>query len=318
MSSKELATLSGKAPAALAARFGDDINDDLSAGVSAGFAVLSIRGSKWRIKHGGEETPILNEDDEPMTSLRVVVVKANPHVSKNYYEGKYVEGSIDAPTCYSIDGDRPEPDSPEIQNDICATCPKNVFGSRITENGKKAKACSDTRRMVVLPEGDLANERFGGPMLLRVPPTSLSELASYGRKFKGTNHRYNTVVTRLSFDMDTAYPRLQFKAVRPLNDDEANQLVGLLDDDEFAAKVESVLAQPMEFKAPADAAPQPAEDPLFEEDEAPKAAKPQAAKKPAAKPKPAQFTEAKPKPAEPDSDLDAELDDILASLDNLD
>lgn len=321
MSKQELAVLEGKAAKALANVFDEDSSDDLSAGVSGGFGVLSFRGSKWRVKHGGEEIPLTDSEGDPISSLRVVLVKANKNVSKNYYGKQYEEGSVDQPDCFSIDGVRPDPSVVDPVNDVCATCPKNVFGSRITESGKKAKACSDNRRVAVIPEGDLANERFGGPMLLRVPPTSLTNLANYGKQFKGTNHRYNTVVTRVSFDMDTSYPHLMFKAVRPLTEDEGEQLLGLLQDPEFVAKVESVLAKAGEL-APMEA-PEPKQESLFEEgeDEPPpppkKAEKPKAEKpKAAAKPK-AEKPKAEPKEEESD-ELDEELDSILSSLDNLD
>ena len=77
---------------------------DLSAGVSSGFGIISIRGSKWRIKKGGEETPILDDKGDPVARLEVVILKAPEAMSKVYYEGKYVEGSTDEPDCSSNDG----------------------------------------------------------------------------------------------------------------------------------------------------------------------------------------------------------------------
>lgn len=323
MSSKELAALKGPMSKALAERFDDDLNDDLTSGVSGGFAVMSFRGSKWRVKHGGEETPIVDSDGEAVPSLRLVLVKANRNISKVYYAKKFEEGSVDEPDCLSIDGIVPDPGVQNPVSKICATCPKNAFGSRITDSGKKAKACSDNRRVVVVPEGDLANERFGGPMLLRIPPASLADLATFGRKVKQAGYRYNTVVTRVGFDMDAAYPKLNFRAIRPLNDEEANELVGLLDDPDFQSKMEAILASAVDYQAPADAVEEEEEDEVFEQ---PPAAKPAAApaKKKAAAKKP--VAAAPPPPVDDEDeddetagkDLDGELDDILASLDNLD
>lgn len=319
MSTKEV-VLKGPMSKALAARFDEDLNDDLTSGVSGGFAVMSFRGSKWRVKHGGEETPIVDQDGEAVPSLRAVLVKANRNISKVYYAKKFEEGSLDEPDCLSIDGIVPDPG---VQNPVskqCATCPKNAFGSRITDSGKKAKACSDNRRMVIVPEGDLANERFGGPMLLRIPPASLADLAAFGRKVKQAGYRYNTVVTRIGFDMDAAYPKLNFRAVRPLSDEEANELVGLLDDPDFQSKMEAILASAVDYQAPAEEAEEE-EDPVFEQPPAAKPA-PAAAKKKAAAKKP---VAAAPPPLDDEDDdetagkdLDGELDDILASLDNLD
>ena len=64
----------GKVPAILQNAAADA--DDLSAGVTGGFAVVSFRGSKWRVKYQGEEHPVLNADGDPIPSLEVVILKA--------------------------------------------------------------------------------------------------------------------------------------------------------------------------------------------------------------------------------------------------
>lgn len=312
----------GKVPQKLASALAGD-NTDLSSGVRGGYSVLSIRGSRWHIKTGEEKVTITDPaTGDPVGSLRAVIIKASPHVSKNYYEGNYVEGSNDAPTCWSVDGIRPDP-SADKQAETCAACPKNVFGSRITEEGNKAKACSDARRIAVIPEGDFANTEYGGPMLLRVPASSLSNLAQYGKKMTSRGFPYNTVITRISFDHEKAYPKLEFNAVRPLTDDEGEELLGLLADHEFAGKIESVLAKDLEVVPVEDAPPEDNSD-IFE-DAAPASPEP----KPKAKAKKAEKKDkvvetAKPKEesvAEADSsddELDDELADILGSLENLD
>ena len=307
----------GKVPQKLVDTLGGD-NTDLSSGVRGGYSVLSIRGSRWHVKVGDEETTITdNETGDPVGSLRLVLIKASPNVSKNFYKGGYEEGSNEAPTCWSIDGITPDP-AADKQAASCAVCPKNVFGSRITDAGKKVKACSDSRRLAVIPEGDFQNEVYGGPMLLRVPASSLSNLSQYGKKMTNRGFPYNTIVTRVSFDHSVSFPKLEFNAVRPLTDEEADQIIQLLNNHEFADKIESVLAKDLEvvttkqWEEVDDA-------PLFEEP--PKTeSKPKPAAKPAAKPK----AEAKPVKEEiaeaddSDDELDAELDDILGSLDNLD
>ena len=316
---------------------GVDDNDDLSAGVSGGFSVISFRGAKWRIKHGGEETLLTNSDGDPMPSIRVVMLKANRHISKNFYEGKYVEGTTDNPTCWSTDGISPDAGVENPVNSTCATCPNNQFGSRITDSGSKAKACGDSRRVAVVPENDLENEQYGGPMLLRVPAASLSELASFGKAMKAKGYPYNTIVTRLSFDTDVSYPRIKFNAVRPINTDERDQLGGLLQDERYTQKIEFVLAQALEIAAAAPAAAPAAEQPAAadptEFEEPPKAAAKAAAKaapKAASKPTLVKAAEAKKAQASPvqapekepaektdETGMDSELDDILAKLDSL-
>ena len=91
-----------------------------------------------------------------------------------------------------------------------------MSGSRITEYGKKAKECSDSRRVAVVMADDLAGANFDGPLLLRVPPASLQDLKIYGDRMAAKSAPYNIIVTALGFDLDTAYPKLTFKAVKPL------------------------------------------------------------------------------------------------------
>lgn len=277
----------GQVPAALK-QFAND-GDDLTAGVNGGFAVVSFRGSKWRIKYQGEESPVLNADGDPVSTLEVVLLKANKHISKNYYEQGYTEGAADSPTCFSLDGINPDPSVQQPIAASCAKCPKNVFGSRITDNGKKAKACADNRRVAVAPLWDLRNESFGGPMLLRVPVASLPDLKMFGETLKKRGYPYNAVAVRLGFDLDVAYPKLTFRAIRPLTDDEAAIVLEHLQGD----KIERVLSTAVEIPAAEGEEAQPPVDDVFEQPPQQPAAKP-AAKPVATKPVTAKPAAAKP------------------------
>ena len=84
---------------------------------TADFPRISIKGARFRIVEGGTETVL--ED----TKLSVVIVGANPRLSKTYYAKTWSPDSEPAsPDCYSLDGLRPNPDSTAPQNDTCATC----------------------------------------------------------------------------------------------------------------------------------------------------------------------------------------------------
>lgn len=327
MTSKNVVDMNGAKASARALAIFNDLgdNDDLSSGVTGGFSVISIRGSKWRVKSGGDEVLITDADGEMLPSLRVLMLKANKDISKNYYEGGYQEGSSDAPDCFSMDGKKPDPSVENPVAPACASCPKNVFGSKISENGSKGKACADMRRVVILPEGDFKNERFGGPMLLRVPAASLSELAAFGKAMSAKGFPYNTIITRISFDPETAYPRLKFNAVRPITEDEAGEVAALLQDESFKQKVEYILNKPVDVTAPEGAAEEaPVQrDPTEFEEAAPP---PRAAAPKAAKPKPT-VVAPPPPPVEEEEEIVAaggaddeglgDLDDILSKLDEL-
>lgn len=200
-------------PAHIAKMFGEQSdNSDLSSGVSAGYPIVSYKGKVWHVNQGGNSTLIADANGDPKPSIEVVILKANPNISKIYYAGGYEEGSTAKPTCYSNDGVVPAGDVVDRQAQQCAVCPRNQWGSRITESSAKGKECSDSRRLAVSPSGDLEN-----PMLLRVPAATLKELLTYADMLNRRRTPYQAVVTKIGFDHTVAHPKFTFKAVRWLD-----------------------------------------------------------------------------------------------------
>ncbi len=218
---------------AVSAEFrGEPIENDLGAGVQGGYGVIGFKGKVWSIRKGGTDTPLMRDDgDGPRNSIEVVVLKAATVVSKIWYEKGYVEGSTAAPDCYSTNGVTPAAGATKKQSAACTNCPMNAWGSRITPAGKQGKACSDSKRLAVTPLGDIPNELFGGPMLLRVPAASLTEMAVFGEKMKTLGFPYYAFGTRISFDSNESYPKFVFGAIRKLTDDEARVVVKMRDSD---------------------------------------------------------------------------------------
>lgn len=202
--------------------------DDLTSGAEAAFPILSVKGRVFRVKHGGDER-VLQRDGQPLFSLDVVLLKANPQLSKLYYSKAYAEGDDAAPECSSANGITPDTGVPNPQSTTCAACPQNVWGSKITPQGTKTKACADMRRLAVVPERDIACQTWGAPLLLRVPPASLRSLSEYGRTQLG-GKPYTAVVTRISFDLNVAYPKLTFAPIRWLDATEAQAVLAWMND----------------------------------------------------------------------------------------
>lgn len=195
--------------------------NDMAEGVGGGFGIISYRGKVWRTKFRGVETAMMREDGSgPKAMIEVVVVRAAPNLSKIFFESGYVEGSSAAPDCFSTNGVVPDPAANKKQARACGGCPKNAWGSRVTDAGKLVKACSDSKRLAVVPAGDLKNEAMGGPMLLRVPAASLQDMATFTNMMAGQGFNYNTYVMSIGFDINDAFPKFVFKAVRPLTPDE--------------------------------------------------------------------------------------------------
>jgi hypothetical protein len=230
-------------------------NDELGAGVASSYGIIGYKGKVWSIRHQGNEQILMRDDgDGPRNSIEVVLIKASPAISKIFYKQGYVDGSNAAPDCWSANGQTPDASVQNKVSPTCANCPMNAWGSRVTEAGKQGKACSDSRRVAVVPVADIANELFGGPMLLRIPAASLKDLKSYGDALNSYQYPYYAVATRVAFDPKEAYPKFVFSAVRPLTDDEARQVMELRED----RKVGAVLSETVDAVASPAAAPVPA------------------------------------------------------------
>jgi hypothetical protein len=204
--------------------FGNDDSDDkLSTGIKIGYPILRIKGKVWSITRGGAEPFVLmrKDNDGPRNSIDVVLLAASQYVSKVWYENGYEEGATNPPDCFSPNGIVPDAASTKKQNNTCAGCKQNAWGSKITPAGKKAKACTDSKRAAVAPLGDIRNEAFGGPMLLRVPAASLADFGNYGDGMDARGYKYWTIGTKMSFDTGESYPKIVFEPIRRLEDEEA-------------------------------------------------------------------------------------------------
>ena len=258
--------------------FADDPYDyeDLSSGVAVSFPILGIKGGKFHYRWKGEDNIIPLEPGSkfPAPAINVVILKAQRELSRTLYPpGSYVDGDNKRPACWSSDGVKPDDAVPDPVNPVCATCPKDAWGSGATPASPKAKACQQRRRVVVVPYADdLSNAEQGGPVLLSVPPGSLRNLDEYSGLLKTERLRYYGCITQLSFDQETAFPRLEFSWAQKLNDDEARQVRELriqdqvdriinskitIDGPEVEGPDEPVATHPSTSSGPPRAAPQP-------------------------------------------------------------
>jgi hypothetical protein len=239
-------------------------NDELGAGVASSYGVVGYKGKVWSIRHQGNEEVLMRDDgDGPRNSIEVVIIKASAAISKIFYRQGYVDGSNAAPDCWSANGQTPAAAVVNKVNPTCADCPMNAWGSRVTESGKQGKACSDSRRVAIVPLADIDNELFGGPLLLRVPAASLKDLKAYGDLLNTYQYPYYAVATRISFDPKEAYPKFVFSAVRPLTDEEAVKIMKLRDDKRVGVVLSETTAAPATGSAPAASVPaSPFEQPV--------------------------------------------------------
>jgi len=234
-----------KVPAHLAARMGQPsaLAQALAGGITGGsgdFSRISIKGSRFRIVEDGTET-VLKE-----TQLDVVIVGANARLSKAWYAKEWNKDSEpQAPDCYSLDGVGPHPDSTSPQNDLCASCPHNAWGSKVTPNGQQVKACADKKRLAVVA----ADDATGPVYLLEVTPAALKGLNAYQKELSVHGIAPEIARTRISFDTDASFPKLKFGFGGYLDE----ETMGAVDDLFGSDKVKEITGETQ----PAKAAPPP-------------------------------------------------------------
>ena len=167
-----------------------EVNDGAQFAVpsSGNASRVSLKGGRITLSHDGE-------DRELGTWAELIICDAAPGLTKMFFSQPYKETEETVlPDCWSEDGIAP---SPTIQGPIaskCGGCPKNLWGSKITPNGKKAKACTDYKKVVVMEPGVALFYE------LRVPPGSLHEWSEYVKKASQKKVGLNQVVTRMTYD----------------------------------------------------------------------------------------------------------------------
>ena len=181
-----------------------------------GLKWISIKGSVFRMMVGNQEVAT-NED----RSMKMVIVASAPGYARTYYADSYKEGVKAIPACWSDDGNAPSANVPEPQSSLCASCPQNVKGS----GASGGRACRYSARLAVVLEGDMSGDIYG----LNIPATSIfgdvdSEqylsLQEYVKKLAGFGYDVVKVVTEMKFDTKSPVPKLMFRAVRPLDENE--------------------------------------------------------------------------------------------------
>lgn len=202
-----------------------DVESNVAANVGTGGTNrrISIKGGVFREIINGKETNV-NED----RSMNVVIINASK-LSRMYFEGTYTEGQVIKPTCWSSDSQTPDESVVTKQASKCADCKQNIKGSGA--NG--GRACRFQQRLALLLEGGIDKKEV---YQLTLPATSIFgdgekgklPLQGYVRYVAAHNTRVEAIVTEMRFDTSSPTPKLVFKPVRALNDDEARVVVEMI------------------------------------------------------------------------------------------
>jgi hypothetical protein len=215
-----------------------DINDNLLSGSTGGIERrrISLNGGKFREIVNGEQIAV-NKDD----SMNVIIINS-AKLSRSYYAGVYDPANPTPPTCWSADTTVPAPEVKNPQAKRCMDCPQNIKGSGQGDT----RACRFGQRIAVVLEGQLdrvyqlqlaATSIFGEVRDGKMP------MQAYARFLSGHKTPAIAVVTSMRFDEDSSTPKLFFKAVRPLDEDELKTVVALKDAPETMQAITFTVAQ---------------------------------------------------------------------------
>ena len=163
-------------------------------GINSGSpAHISIEGNRFTlVDDAGNEKPIQT------LFLDVCVIDANPSVSKIFFDPSvpFVPGGDNSnpPICWSDNGVGASAQASQPQNTSCQLCPHNAWGSKISQQGTKVKACTDVKKLAALVPG------IGVAFQLRIPPASLKNWGKYCQTLAGHGVDLPDALTRVEFE----------------------------------------------------------------------------------------------------------------------
>ena len=187
----------------------------LAGGAGGGGKRVSIKGGVFRLLVDGKEIAAIEE-----RYLDIVLVNAAPKIGRTFYMKTYDGDTPSAPDCWSADGEKPDATAANPQASNCASCPQNAKGSGQGDS----RACRFSQRLAVV----LANDIEGDVLMLQAPAASIfgkaegenMPLQAYARFLAAQGVSPETVITRMKFDTKAEAPKLFFKPMRWLTEEE--------------------------------------------------------------------------------------------------
>tara|TARA_R100000900_G_C3335259_1_gene164163 strand:+ start:283 stop:936 length:654 start_codon:yes stop_codon:yes gene_type:complete len=176
---------------------------------------ISIRGSLFSAIEDGVRTSLFNAD-----FVDLVIVDA-ASISRVYYAGEYEQNVQKPPTCWSIDNQRPAQGVPKQDQQAlrCLDCTHNIRGS----GRNRGRACKFIQHLAVAFDGQLDKV-----YRLKLPATSIygktqrghMPMQQYVNFLSSRGSKASCILTRVYFDELSNIPKLFFKPVRSLTEEE--------------------------------------------------------------------------------------------------
>jgi hypothetical protein len=250
----ELDLFKGGLPTYLRGAGADEVTKALAGESSGGMRRISIKGNAFREMIGGKEYRVSEE-----RTMNVVVIKAAPKVSRTYFAGSYSEGEAVRPTCWSSDSQKPDEAVKDKQSNTCLNCPQNIKGSGQGES----RACRYSQRLAVVIEGEIDREEV---YQLVLPSTSIFgdgekgklPLRAYAEFLSLKDAPMSGVVTEMKFDIASPVPKLFFRPIRAVTEEEWEVIQRLKDSNEAKKAIELTVSQADNVQKEAPPAPKKA------------------------------------------------------------
>lgn len=212
---------------------------------------LNPGGKRWTIVIDGESVVLKKPDPEndgekiPISIFKGFVVAHSEKRGRTYYESGFDEKKPGRPTCWSEDSVKPDDRVPatDKQHKVCNGCPMSAKGSAVADDGRETKACKEHQLMAIIPSQRVMTEDFP-PLRLKLSITSIYDGKDQSHDEQGwyawgpyLNHLTQImpqschtarVETLIKFDPTVNYPKLLFKAKRPVTREEYIALVDLM------------------------------------------------------------------------------------------
>ena len=217
--------------------------DEAFAAMAQQYAGTERGGGDFLSTKGG----VLTFDGEALPGNQMCVIMLDIVRERTYYTTKYSSDSEQnlPPVCYAFgrtDDEMAPHESMQAdldyftpQNDVCQTCAHNEWGSADTGRGK---ACSERRRMAILPAGyytpkkgsrdfdlhmfdEADHYKTADIAFLKLPVTSVKDYARYVTQLSASHRRPPLgVITRVYLEPDAKTQfRVKFEMLELLPDD---------------------------------------------------------------------------------------------------
>jgi len=217
-----------------------DLNDNLSGGAGSGSQNrrISLRGGKFRQVVNGDEMRVSKND-----SMEMVIIDA-AKIARTYYKGTYDPKNPEPPVCWSVDTNAPAADVPEDQRQAtrCMDCPQNIKGS----GAGQGRACRFSQRLAIA-----FPQKLDEVYQLQLPATSIfgdaengkMPMQAYAKFLRANDMPAVAIVTEMYFDENSEVPKLFFKPVRPLTEEELEKAIEMREHQDTKRAITMTVAQ---------------------------------------------------------------------------